>query len=373
MSADAEGRDRARTYHRVQLWLGVAGLAVTIAYLSAWLASGAAIALRDALVALTPLWWVQVPLAVLALAGGHRLVSLPLAWVGGFWLPRRFGLLHQPLSRWLRDAAKAGLIGGVLGVLAAIVVYGLLRTTAWWWLWSALAFLGGYGLLAVVAPIWLVPLFYRLTPLQDARLAERLLRLAERASVPALGVWVADQSRKSRTANAAVVGLGRTRRILLFDTLIEQFTPDEVEAVLAHELAHQVHGDVRRGLLVQGGLTLCTFWVADHALRIGTRALGLTGPADLAALPLFALVLVGVGLVALPVGNGWSRHVERQADDFALRMIGDPGAFIGAMERLAALNLAEPAPHPVKEFLLYSHPSIERRVARARMPRGSAA
>jgi STE24 endopeptidase len=366
MTSDSERPERARAYHRRQLWIAAAGLAVTIAYLVAWLASGAALALRDALAALTPRWWVQVPLAVLLLAGGHRLVSLPLGWVGGFWLPRRFGLLHQPVTKWLWDAVKAGLVGAVLGVLAAVVVYGLLRTTAWWWLWSALIFLGGYALLAVVAPIWLVPLFYRLTPLGDAALADRLLRLAERASVPALGVWVADQSRKSRTANAAVVGLGATRRILLFDTLIEKFSPDEVEAVLAHELAHQVHGDVRRGLLVQGGLTLCTFWVADHALRLGSRALGLAGPADLAGLPLFALVLVGVGLVAMPIGNGWSRHVERRADEFALGMIPDPGAFIGAMERLATLNLAEQDPHPVKEFFLYSHPSIGRRIARAR-------
>jgi len=149
--------------------------------------------------------------------------------------------------------------------------------------------------------------------------------------VPVTGIWVVDQSRKSRTANAAVTGLGRTRRILLFDTLLNELTPDEVEAVVAHELAHQLHGDIRRGVLVQGALTLVTFWVADGALRMGTGLLGLEGPADIAGLPLFGLVLLGVGLGALPVANGWSRHVERQADRFALETIPDPGAFIGAM------------------------------------------
>jgi STE24 endopeptidase len=184
--------------------------------------------------------------------------------------------------------------------------------------------------------------------------------------VPVLGVWVADQSRKSRTANAAVAGLGRTRRILLFDTLVREFTPDEVESVLAHELGHQVHGDILRGLLVQGALTLATFWVADRALGWGVRALGLTGPADVAGLPLLGLVLMVVGLAALPLGNGWSRHVERQADDFALRTTGNPEAFIAAMRRLADLNLAEPDPHYLKEIIFHSHPSIARRVARAR-------
>src|SRR5262249_51682143 len=212
----------------------------------------------------------------------------------------------------------------------------------------------------------LAPLFYRLAPLDDATLRDRLLRMAEKAGVPVLGVWVADQSRKSRTANAAVVGLGSTRRIILFDTLIREFTPDEVEAVLAHELAHHVHRDVARGLLVQSAVTLATFWAADQILDVGSRWLGLHGPADLGGLPLFGLVLMALGLVALPLANGWSRHVERQADDFALRTAGDPEAFIGAMDRLGDLNLAERDPHYVKEFLLYSHPSVARRIARAR-------
>src|SRR5262249_39880453 len=153
-------------------------------------------------------------------------------------------------------------------------------------------------------------LFYRLVPLEDAGLRERLLGLAAKAGVPALGVWVADQSRKSRTANAAVVGLGDTRRIVLFDTLVSQFPAAEVEAVLAHELAHQVHHDVERGLLVQGAVTLGTFWVAGHWLAAGAARAGLTGPADLAGLPLLGLIVMVLGLVALPLANGWSRRVE---------------------------------------------------------------
>lgn len=358
--------ERSRAYHRWQFRLSAVGVVQSAAYLVAWLATGASIALRDALGALTPLWWLQLPLALSVLGAGDRLLTLPLLWLGGYWLPRRFGLLHQPFGLWLRDVVKAGLIAMALALLAAEIVYGLLRATPWWWLWGALAFLGGYALLALAVPVWLMPLFYRLSPLDDPGLSERLLRLAARVGAPAIGVWVADQSRKSRTANAAVVGLGGTRRILLFDTLLSEFTADEVEAVLAHELAHQVHADLGRGLLVRAALTLGTFWAADQALRAGARALGLSGPADLAGLPLFGLALLGAGLVLLPVSNGWSRRVERQADDFALRVTGNAPAFIAAMERLADLNLAESHPHPLKEFLLYSHPSIGRRVAHAR-------
>ncbi|MCI0548594.1 MAG: M48 family metalloprotease [Candidatus Rokubacteria bacterium] len=359
---------RARDYHRRQLRLRLLGLALTAVYLVAVLASGVARDLRDALAHLTPHWWLALPLMLAVLGGVYRLLTLPLAWLSGFWLPRRFGLLHQSLARWAWDAVKASLIGAVLGLAMAELVYLLLRTTAWWWLAGAAALLAGSALVTLVAPIWLVPLFYRLTPLaDDGGLAARLERLAARAGAPVLGVWVADQSRRSRTANAAVTGLGRTRRVILFDTLVHEFTADEVESVLAHELGHHVHGDIWRGLLVQGGLTVAAFAGADLALRAGADALGLAGPGDLAGLPLLGLVLLGAGLVGLPVGNGWSRHVERQADAFALRTTGNPAAFIGAMERLGALNLAERDPHPLVELLLYSHPSLGRRIAHARL------
>ena len=367
MVSDASPTDaRARAYHRRRLALSLGELLLTAAYLIVLVETGAAARLAERVAAWTPRWWLALAVVALVLAGGYRLLSLPLAWLGGYWLPRRYGLLHQSLGRWLWDAAKAALIGGPLGLVAVETVYGLMRWSTWWWLWSAVIFLGGYALLALVAPVWLVPLFYRLTPLPDGPLKSRLLALAARVGVPVTGVWVVDQSRKSRTANAAVTGLGRTRRILLFDTLLDAFTPDEVEAVLAHELAHQLHGDIRRGLLVQGALTLVTFWVASGALRAGGTWLRLDGPADIAGLPLFGLVLMVVGLVALPVANGWSRHVEHAADRFALETLPGPGPFIAAMERLAALNLAERDPHPVEEFFLYSHPPIGRRIAYAR-------
>lgn len=357
---------RARIYHRRQLALSLLGLALSVTYLLVLIETQAATHLTEYLARWTTAWWLELGIVLLVLAGAYRLVTLPLHWLGGYWLPRRFGLLHQPFRRWLWDAVKAGLIGGMLGLLAVLIIYALLRVTPWWWLWGAAIFLAGYALLALVAPIWLVPLFYRLTPLPDGLLLTRLLALARRVGVPVTGVFVVDQSRKSRTANAAVTGLGRTRRILLFDTLLDEFTPEEVEAVLAHELAHQLHGDIRRGLLVQGALTLVTFWIVDLALRWGVGWLGLDGPADIAGLPLFGLILMLVSLAALPVANGWSRRVEWQADRFALRTIPDPRAFIRSMERLATLNLAEREPHRLEELFLYSHPAIERRIAHAR-------
>ena len=356
----------ARSYHRWQFRIGALRWVIVAGYLSALLATGLSLRLRDLVSSWTSQWWLAMPAAVLLLGLGQEVLTLPLSVAGGFWLPRRHGLHHQSFARWALDRIKAGLIGGALAAAALLVVYGLMRATAWWWLWAAVALFAGQVLLAFVTPVWLVPLFYRLTPLPQGDLRSRLLRLAEHAGVPAIGAWTVDQSRRGRTANAAVVGIGRTRRIILFDTLVKEFQPEEIEAVLAHELGHHAAGDVWRGLAVQGILTLVALWAIDCALVAGAGVLGLSGTTDLAGLPLLGLVTIAVSLIALPIVNGWSRFIETRADDFALGLTHDSGPFIGAMERLATLNLAERNPHLLKELMLYSHPSVDRRVARAR-------
>ena len=360
----AESDDAAR-YHRIQLYLGIASFAVSLAYLLGVLGSGFSAQLALIVSVVSDAWWVQVAVVAAVLGAGQMLVGFPLRVVRGFWLPRRFGLLHQPFLGWLPDRAKAAALGAALGLAGVLVVYGLVRVTPWWWLIAAAVFFVVGIALAALFPVLVVPLFYRLTRLSDPALERRLLDLAARAGVAAVSCWVVDESRKSRTANAAVVGLGRTRRILLFDTLATGFREEEVEAVLAHELGHHVHGDLRRGLLVQGALTLVTFWLAAQLLAAGAPYWNLEGPADPAGLPWLAVAMMVLGVVQLPLANTFSRRIERQADDFALALTRDPGAFIGAMERLGTLNLAERRPHRLKEILLYSHPALDRRIARA--------
>jgi STE24 endopeptidase len=356
---------RAARYHRSQLVLAAAGLMLTIAYLVAVLASGVARDVADAAGRLVTAWWWRLGVVAIALGVAQKLLVFPLTWARGYALPRRYGLLHQSFIAWLGDRLKAAALGGVVGLAGIEIIYGLLGITRWWWLLAAAVFFAGHVLMAVVVPIWVLPLFYRLEPLPSGPLSERLTALADRVGVPVVGVWIADQSRKSRTANAAVVGLGRGRRIVLFDTLVAGFQPAEIESVLAHELGHHVHGDVRRGLLVQAALTTATLAVAAVALAVGVRLWQLDGPADPAGVPWLGLVTLVLGLLAMPFVNGFSRYLERQADDFALATTADRDAFVGAMERLAGLNLAERRPHPLKEFMLYSHPAIDRRIARA--------
>jgi STE24 endopeptidase len=355
---------RARRYHRRQFALTLVDLALGVSLLAWWSWSGAAARLAALLEARLGAPSAVVAVMALAVGASQILLTFPLDVVAGFLLPRRAGLLTQRFGSWLGDRAKALLIGGGLGLVAIEIIYGLLRWSPdRWWLWASGALAAGLVLLAAALPRWLIPLFYKLTPLDDALLRDRILALAARMSVRAAAVVVADFSRKGRTANAAVVGLGRTRRILVSDTLLREFPVEEVEVVLAHELGHHARRHIAQGLVIQSLLLVTALWVADQTLRASAAALGLTGPSDPAGLPLLALVLSALGLLTTPVVAAWSRRLEREADRVALDVSGAPDAFVAAMERLGQLNFAERRPGRLRELLFATHPSIDARIA----------
>ena len=196
-------------------------------------------------------------------------------------------------------------------------------------------------------------------------LTQRLTTVAEREGAGVLGVYRMGMSAKTRKANAMVAGLGRTQRIILGDTLLDGFPPEEIEVVVAHEVAHYRHRDLWKGIAVNAVVTLAGLFLASRVLDALAGVGPLAGPADIAALPVLVLSLGVVGLVTLPLANAYSRWRETLADLAALRATGLVEPFVGAMQRLAALNLANPAPHPLVESIFYSHPSIARRIALA--------
>lgn len=357
----------ARRYHRRQLAVAAADVLVTAAVLVAWLWSGAARRLAGWLAAGLGAPPAVVAGMVLAVGGSCAALTFPLDVLGGWLLPRRAGLTVQSFRGWLADRGKLGAIGGALGLAAAELVYGLLRwSPGWWWLWGAAGLVLGSIGLAAALPVWVLPLFHRVTPLEDPALRGRLLALAARVGVDAAEVSVADLSRKGRTANAAVVGLGRTRRILVSDTLLASFPAEEIEVVLAHELAHHARGHMAQGLAVQAALLLAVLGVTHRILAATTAPLGLAGPTDPAGVPLLALLVAGLGLLTTPIAATWSRRLEREADLAALEVTRAPAAFIAAMERLGRLNLAERRPPRLEMLLLATHPSLEQRIALAR-------
>jgi STE24 endopeptidase len=201
-------------------------------------------------------------------------------------------------------------------------------------------------LLSNLAPVLIFPLFYKYKPLEDEELVNRLTRLAQKAGARVQGVYAFDMSSKTVAANAAVMGLGNTRRIVLGDTLIEKFTADEIETVLAHELGHHVHKDVTSSIVVQSILTLVGFWLANGVMRWGVLTFSYSGLTDPATLPLLMIALSIFGLVTMPLGNAWSRWREVKADEYALSTTGRPQAFISAMTRLAFHQRHDPPGQP---------------------------
>lgn len=365
---DPERQARAVEYARIRRRLMLVDLAIGGAYLLAWLVFRWTQSLASAIDGVTSNPWLQVPLFVAVFGGIYFLLNLPLSYYSGFVLPHRYELSNQTLREWVVDQAKGLAISAVLGLLVLEVIYWVLRAYPdIWWLIAAGFLLLFNVVLANLAPVLLFPIFFKFEPLSDERadLEERLVRLAEQAGARVRGVYKFDMSRRTSAANAALTGIGNTRRIILGDTLLEEFSDDEIETVLAHELGHHVHKDIPLSIAFESVSTMAGLWLASLVLEWGVGYFGFDGVWDPAALPLFAVSIGLFGLITMPLGNAFSRWRERMADRYALDATRKPRAFASAMTRLANQNLAEMDPEPWVEWLLYSHPALRKRIAMA--------
>ena len=305
-----------------------------------------------------------VALYVSALAAVQALAMLPLACFDGFVLERRFGLSTESMRVFIRDHLKAVLVNVALALVAAEVVFAAIRMSPGaWWAIAAGALTLGMALLAGLAPVLLFPLFYRFKRLDRRELHDRLAALSQRAGVRVLGVYEWGLGAKSRRANAALVGSWRTRRVLVSDTLLADYTDDEIEVILAHELGHHAHRDLLTGLALEAVLITAALAVAALTVDGAWQRLALTGPSDVAGLPLLVLGAGAVMLAATPLVNGISRHHERRADRYALSLTDRPAAFVSALRRLGTQNLAETNPPRVALWLFHSHPPLEQRLS----------
>ena len=368
---DEERQDKAREYARMRRRLSFVNIGISVLAILVIFLIGFDVWLRNVL---TPLGWQPLtgwfPLIIacylLVFTVGYTLVTSPLSYYG-FVLSHRYGLSTMSLRGWLVDQLKGFALGLVFEIIVVELIYFLLATQPQlWWLWVALILLFFSVVMANLAPVLLLPLFYKFSPLSDGELKQRLLALADRANTRVQGVFTMHMSSKTTAANAALMGLGNTRRIVLGDTMLDRYTPDEIEVVLAHELGHQVHHDIWKLIISQSLLTLIGLYLFNLCLSWATTHLDrYHGLSDPATLPLL-LVLTGVfGFIIAPLTNGYSRAVEYQADEYALQATHKIASFKSAMTRLANQNLAEVEPSPIVEFLFYDHPSIGKRLVHA--------
>lgn len=359
----AQDTDSARAYARIHHRLLLVDLTLGLLFLAVMQRSGVSVLLAR--------WWsVRWPHETLAIAGylaifgiAYYAVMFPLHFYGSFLLEHRFKLSRLTVKGWCVREAKQLAVSGVLSLLLVEGLYALLRGTPTHWpVYATIGWVGVSVILARVFPTVLLPIFYKTTPLTDEVLVKRLLTLCQRVGLSALGVFRFELGAETRKANAALAGLGKTRRVLLSDTLINEFTPEEIEGVLAHELAHHRYRHITKMLVISALGSWLAFVLTDLVSARWVAAFGLRALSDIAGFPMLALWLSILGLIGLPLQNGLSRYFEWQADHFAVATTQQPKAFGDALRRLAALNLADPNPPRWVTWLFYDHPPIMERI-----------
>jgi STE24 endopeptidase len=356
----------ARRYNRIRRWLETSEFVFSFALLVILLVTGWSGTLRDFALRLgLQNYSLSIFLYVLLLLVISKVLGIGLDYYG-FRLEQRFKLSNQNLRAWIWDEVKEFLVALVLGAIVVELLYFTIRQ--WpqhWWMLAWALFMVLFVVLAQLAPVVLLPIFYKFEPLDNEDLRRRLVVLSERAGTRVRGVYRWKLSEKSKKANAALTGLGSTRRIILADTLLDNYAPEEIEAVLAHELGHHVHRHILKSILVQAAITLFGFWAANWTLHYAVDQHMFEELSDFANLPLLVLVSTVLSFLLMPALNAYSRFNERQADKYSFESIARVEPFISSMNKLAEQNLAERTPSQWVEWFFHSHPSISGRVAAA--------
>ena len=362
----AEQLAEARRYGHWQLGLDLADAAVDLVYLGlfallvarpvdGWLAEH----VESAALRLSALYAIMI--------GLHECVSFPLAWFSGYVIEHRFGLSRQSFLGWLvRHAKRFGLAVG-FGAVIVLALFALFWFVgAWWWLAAAVGFFLVSIALGQLAPVLILPLFYKIERLNNEELAGRVSQLANESGLSIEGVYRMVLSDETAKANAMLAGLGRTRRVLLGDTLLDGFTLDEIVVVFAHEIGHHVFRHIPKLMVLGFFYSLLGFWICDRVLALWIGP-DVYDPRQMPvyALPMVMLVLSVFSLLLGPLQNVASRHFERQCDRYALVRTGLRDAYVSAFRKLAKLNKDDPNPPRLAVFLFHSHPPIGERIAMA--------
>jgi STE24 endopeptidase len=360
-------KEEAKEYNRIKIRLSIIDLLITITLIIVLAFSGLSRMLVQAIQPYTGNPYLQflIFIAIVGLAAG--IIGFPLTFYGSYLLEHRFGLSTQTIFSWLFDRIKSLGVGLALGIPVAIAFYYFLVVagTRWWLYFSVFIFLFTV-LLARIAPVIIFPLFYTFTPLEEGAIQDKIFDIIRKHNISIRGIYSFNMSKETKKANAGFTGIGRSKRIILSDTLIENFSPDEIAVIFSHEVGHYTKRHIIKNILLSGIVVFSTFFLCGQLYEWTLPRYGFVYIHEIAATPILFFYLSLTSLIAMPLVNALSRHYEWEADRFALALTEDRTAFISGMEKLAEINLADREPHPIIEFLFYSHPSIKKRIDAAR-------
>ncbi|MCU0848395.1 MAG: M48 family metallopeptidase [Spirochaetes bacterium] len=358
---------KSKKYNRIKIILSITDIVMTIAMLSVLAWSGISAVIASLVSGFFSNEYLKFMAFLLTAGAGFSLIGLPLDFYGGYVLEHRFGLSNQTVLKWLAEKIKAAAVSLVLGAPLSIAFLFFLRTAGGlWWLFFGTAVILFSVVLASIAPVVIFPLFYKFKKIENEELMEKLLSLLGDMRKKTTGVYSFNMSKDTKKANAGFTGIGGSRRIILSDTLLEKFTDAEILTVFAHEVGHYRKRHILKNIAISVAVTYSSLYPCGLAYGMSLRAMGFTEVHDIAAIPILLFYLSVWGLATMPLMNWISRRFEVQADAYALEASGDVTAFISSMEKLAEINLADRDPHPLAEFLFYSHPSIKKRTGFAR-------
>ncbi|MBE0479708.1 MAG: M48 family metallopeptidase [Dehalococcoidia bacterium] len=357
-------QEQARDYNRLSRRFQMLEVLLGMIVLLVILLSGLSGSLRNMLAFPEP---VRVAAYFIILMLVLGILSAPLSYYRSFVLAHRYGLSNQNRTSWLADQVKGESLGLVLSTSLVVIIYLFLRAfPETWWLLAFATVTLAMIVMSKLAPVIIFPLFYELEPLKDTGLRQRLLDLSERTSIRVNDISQIKFSNKTSAANAMLMGWGGTRRIALSDTLLKDYTPEEIEVIAAHEFGHQYHNDMARLIGIQAFLMFVGFYLVNMVLNWAVPRMGFQGLSDVAALPLLALVLAAAAILLAPLANYFSRRIEEAADDYALAATANPEAFSSMLGKLTNQNLIESDPGTIVELLFHDHPTYSKRLSVAR-------
>jgi STE24 endopeptidase len=356
--------DSAKKYNNIKLAIGIGeGIASFILILLfVWLGYSEELELYLSEYFSNPYLLFLAFLFIIGLAGS--ILSYPVSYYSGFYLEHKYNLSNQTFWKWILEGLKGLLVSLVIGLPILLTFYYILNTFhSLWWLPFAIIMFFISVVLSQIFPIIIFPIFYKITPIENEDLKERITKLAKNAKLKVENVYKFDMSKNTKKANAAFTGLGKTKRIILGDTLLENYSLEEIETVIAHELGHFKKKHIIKNIIIGTASSFLTLFIIASLYQISLSWFGFENITQVAALPLLALWSTLIGLVQSPLGNILSRKFEYEADEYAITETKNPGAFIKTLEKLTDQNLGDKDPHPFVEWFFYSHPSIKNRIA----------
>jgi len=305
---------------------------------------------------------------VMVLIIGSTILFSPINYYTDFHLEHKYNLSNQSFLKWILEGSKAAMIGAAFGIpLLLLFFYILKKFGIMWWLPFGIILFIFSVVLAQIVPILILPLFYKVTLLENESLKEKIMHLCNNAGLKVGSVFKFDMSKNTKKANAAFTGLGKTKRILLGDTLLDNYSEDEIETVIAHELGHYKKKHIVKNIGIGTLSSFLTFYLIAHLHEISLDWFGFKGITQISSLPLLGLWAAIVGLIQTPISNYISRKFEYEADNYAITSTNKADAFIKTLEKLTDQNLGDREPHPFVEWFFYSHPSIKNRIANIKL------